>query len=135
MSRSIFGSTAARNEMRNMRQVAAPPKKPMMIYDGDCAFCTRWIARWKRRTGDAVDYAPANEVASRFPEIPHSEFEEAVQLVEPDGRISRGGEAVLRSLAAAGRFRWLLWMHQSIPGFAALAEWVYGLVARHRRSF
>ena len=121
--------------MKNVRQVAAPPKKPMMIYDGDCAFCTRWIARWKQLTGDAVDYAPAKDVAARFPEIPPSELEEAIQLVEPDGRISRGGEAAVRSLAAAGRFRWVLRMYQSIPGFAALAEWVYGFVARHRGSF
>jgi predicted DCC family thiol-disulfide oxidoreductase YuxK len=121
--------------MKDPRQVAAPPEKPVMIYDGDCAFCTRWIARWKRRTGDAVDYAPAKDAAARFPEIQASDYEKAVQLVEPDGKVSQGAEAALRSLAAAGRIRWVLRMYQSVPGFAAAAEWVYGFVARHRGSF
>ncbi len=43
-----------------------PLSKPIMVYDGDCTFCRRWIARWKKLTGSAVQYAPSQEVGERF---------------------------------------------------------------------
>jgi lipase maturation factor 1 len=49
--------------------VAAPPDKPLLLYDGECGFCKLWIARWKTATGGLVDYAPSQEAAERFPEI------------------------------------------------------------------
>jgi len=45
-------------------------KRPVMIYDGDCHFCTRWIARWRAITGDRVVYRASQEAAKDFPEIP-----------------------------------------------------------------
>ena len=68
-------------------RVQAPPSKPLLLFDGDCQFCRRWIARWKNSTGDAVDYLPFQdeEIARRFPEIPPAELETAVHLIMPDG--------------------------------------------------
>ncbi|WP_394826955.1 lipase maturation factor family protein [Pendulispora albinea] len=37
--------------------------RPLVVYDGDCGFCKRWIARFRLRTGTAVDYLPYQEVA------------------------------------------------------------------------
>lgn len=113
-------------------RVARPPERPLMIYDGDCDFCTRWIARWRRVTGPRVDYAPSGEVASRFPEIPESSFEEAVQLIETDGRVSAGAEAAARSLACGGGARWPLWVYERVPGAGHLADAAYRWIARRR---
>ena len=74
--------------------------KPILIYDGDCSFCRRWIEHWRAITGDRVEYAPYQEAASRFPGISEQEFRSAVQLVDSDGKIYRAAEAVFRSLAA-----------------------------------
>ena len=72
-----------------------------MIYDGDCNFCTLWVHRWQYATGDHLDYLPFQDpsVAARFPEVPRGQFETAVQLVEADGSVYGGAEAVFRALA------------------------------------
>jgi predicted DCC family thiol-disulfide oxidoreductase YuxK/uncharacterized membrane protein YphA (DoxX/SURF4 family) len=105
-----------------------------MIFDGDCQFCRRWIARWKNGTGDAVDYLPFQdeEIALRFPEIPRADLEEAVHLVLPDGAVFRGAKAVFYSLAEGGRHRWLRRLYNRSTAFADMAETLYEEVADHR---
>jgi lipase maturation factor 1 len=117
--------------------VQTPPAKPLLIFDGDCQFCRRWIARWKRSTGDAVDYLPFQDaaVAARFPEIPIADFDEGVHLILPDGSVTRGAEAVFRSLSEGGRHRWLLRLYQKLPSFAETSETLYSEVALHRTFF
>jgi len=116
-------------------QVASPPAKPLLIFDGECGFCRHWVARWRRATGDALDFLPFQDetAARRFPEIPHADFANALHLIFPDGSVYTGAEAVFRSLAAAGVKRRLLWCYRKMPLFAAVSEWVYGRVAAHRR--
>lgn len=106
-----------------------------MIYDGDCGFCRRWIARWKSFTEDRIDYASSQEVTGRFPQIPQEQFAASVQLIEPDGKIFSGAEAVFRALAVVPGKRWSLWCYHHLPGFASVSEWFYRLVARHRIFF
>jgi hypothetical protein len=62
--------------------------KPVLIYDDHCGFCRIWIEYWQRLTGDRIEYAPSQEVGSRFPQIPETAFRQAVQLVRPDGSYS-----------------------------------------------
>ena len=118
--------------MAEPTRVAAAPPRPLMIFDGDCGFCRRWIRRWKTETGDAVDYAPSQEVASRFPEVPPEAFTRSVQLVLPTGEVFEGAEAVFRALAEAPGRRWPLAAYRGLPGFAAVSELGYRLVAQHR---
>ena len=115
-------------------RVASPPSKPLLVYDGDCHFCRRWIARWQNATGDAISYLPfQNEsIAARFPEIPREEFDRAFRLILPDGSVCSGAEAAFRSLAEAGKERWLLRLYRRFPAFADLAELAYEEVATHR---
>ena len=110
------------------------PPRPLMIFDGDCSFCRWWIERWRRRTGDHIDYAPYQDVADRFPEIGREAFKQAVHLVEPDGRVSRGAAAVFRALAHVPGRRWTWWMYR-IPGVAWITERTYRFIARHRGGF
>src|SRR5438045_9475481 len=81
------------------RNVRLPPK-PLMIFDGDCHFCRRWIERWRELTRGAVEYAPFQEVAESFPEISRKDFEEALHFIDNDGKVYRGAEAVFRSLGS-----------------------------------
>src|SRR5262249_6259255 len=94
-----------------------------------------WVARWRRRTGDRLDVAPFQKVASDFPDIPIERFRRAVQLIEPDGRRSQGAEAVFRSLAYAPRGGAWLWCYARVPGFAPLSEGLYRFVADRRGLF
>jgi predicted DCC family thiol-disulfide oxidoreductase YuxK/uncharacterized membrane protein YphA (DoxX/SURF4 family) len=106
----------------------------LLVYDGECHFCCRWVARFKSVTGSAVTYLPFQDesLAARFPEIPREDFAEAVRLILPDGSVCGGAEAVFRSLSEAGKERWLLGLYKKIPGFAELSELFYEEVATHR---
>jgi predicted DCC family thiol-disulfide oxidoreductase YuxK len=118
-------------------RVAAPPDKPVMIYDGDCRFCELWIRRWQSATGDRIEYIPFQDprVATQFPEIAREQFEAAVQLIQPDGAVYAGAEAVFRSLAANRCGRWWLKGYASSKLFAGAADGSYRFVARHRTFF
>ena len=118
---------------RTHRRVANPPPKPLMIFDGDCHFCRRWIERWREMTRGEVDYAPSQEVAARFPEIASAEFQNAVQFIETDGTISSGAAAVFRSLGSGRKLGTLARLYDGLPAFASVTEFAYGLVAKNRQ--
>lgn len=103
--------------------------KPLMVYDGDCILCCRWIARWRKFTGPHVEYAPYQEVADQFPGIPLEQFEGSVQLILPDGRVFNGAHAVFAALACAPGRKWLLWMYEKVPGFGFFSEWAYRVIS------
>ncbi|HLX95061.1 MAG TPA: lipase maturation factor family protein [Verrucomicrobiae bacterium] len=118
-------------------RVATPPPKPLMVFDGDCNFCTLWIRRWQHLTGASVDYLPAQDpnIGTRFPEIPREQFDTAVQLIESDGTVYSGAEAVFRTLAHGSHRQWPWRTYESSPAFADITEWAYRLVATHRAFF
>ena len=105
--------------------------KPLLVYDNDCDFCRYWIAQWQHITSDRVDYAPYQEVAEEFPDIPPSAFENSVQLILQNGTVLSGAEAVLRALNNG----FLLWCYNRLPGFASVSEGFYRFVAQHRPFF
>jgi hypothetical protein len=86
-----------------------------------------WIDRWRARTGDRVEYAAFQNVASRFPNRPIEHFKKAVQLLDTNGQWYEGAEAVFRSLGGAG-----LWLYRYLPGFAPLSRAAYRWIASHR---
>src|ERR1044072_8117588 len=72
------------------------PTRPLMVFDGDCSFCRRWISRWRSLTCGAIDYEPYQSAAQRLPQVPEENFHRAVHLIEPDGTITTGAHAALR---------------------------------------
>lgn len=116
--------------------VANPPRtKPMMIWDGDCHFCGKWIRRWRQATDDQVEYVPYQQVLERFPEIGQEAFSKAVYFVGLNGIAVRGAEAVFACLAFAGRYSSLQGLYYRFEWFASLTSMLYSLVARNRSVF
>jgi lipase maturation factor 1 len=109
--------------------------RPLLLFDGDCGFCRYWVARWRIQTREAVDFAPAQTAASRFPRISKEAWSRSVQLVTPEGEAYSGAEAVFRTLAYAPEQRWKLGIYQNLPGARPVCEWTYALVAAHRDFF
>ena len=105
-----------------------------MIFDGDCGFCRLWILRWRSITTDRVEYAPSQQVAARFPEIPPEAFARSVQLVLPSGEVFEGAEAVFRALARVPGRGIGLWLYRKVPGVRPLTESAYRFIARHRSA-
>lgn len=112
-----------------------PDRRPLMIYDGDCAFCKRWIKRWQCMTGERVDYATSVDVADRFPEIAPEQFAQAVLLVDEEGTVHSGAAAVYRALVGVPWLGWFDRAYRRWTIFAKVSEWGYSLVARNRRFF
>jgi predicted DCC family thiol-disulfide oxidoreductase YuxK len=113
-------------------RVSNPPPKPVIIWDGDCHFCRRWIERWREITRGAVDYATSQESAERFPEIQREQFERSVIYIETDGSVFSGAEAVFRSLQCRSSKKWLAWSYYHVPGFAPVSESLYKIISRNR---
>src|SRR2546423_1726508 len=81
-----FRSRTDLGRLRIMK-VANPSLKPLMIWDGECHFCRRWIERWRAITAGEVEYATFQEIGDRFPEIPREQFQRSVVLIEPSGEV------------------------------------------------
>jgi predicted DCC family thiol-disulfide oxidoreductase YuxK len=113
-------------------RVSNPPPKPLMIWDGDCHFCKRWIERWREITAGDIDYATYQQAAARFSEIPVEQFKRAVAFIEPDGEAFFAAEAVYRSLRYRSSRKWLAWSYDHVPGFAAISETAYKFIAHNR---
>ena len=103
-----------------------------MIWDGECHFCRRWIERWREITAGEVEYAPYQEIAVRFPEIPREQFQHSVVYIDKTGQVFVAAAAVYQSLRCRRSKKWLWWSYRHIPGFAAVSEFGYDLIARHR---
>jgi len=108
-----------------------PLERPLVVWDGDCGFCRRSVEHLRARAGERIAFEPYQAAHPRFPDIPREAFAASVHLVEPDGRVSRGAEAVYRALGISGS-RSLLRAYRFVPGFASLSEWGYRRVAAHR---
>ena len=106
--------------------------RPVLGFDGDCAFCRAWVEYWQRLTGEQVLYTPYQEIDNRFPSLPQKDFASAVTLFLATGEVRSGAHAVFSLLALVPGKSWMLWLYVQIPGFAWIAEMVYGVVARHR---
>jgi lipase maturation factor 1 len=115
---------------------SSPPiGKPLFVYDGECQFCISWVRRWRQTSLEKVDFAPFQAVGQRFAQdIPIDCFRQAVHLIETDGSVYAGAEAVFRMHSYGSQLTsgLGLWCFNQIPGFAALTKSGYRLVAGHR---
>lgn len=106
--------------------------KPILIYDGDCNFCCRWVEHWRLATGNAVQYEPYQKVAGHFPNIKIKEFQASVQYIDEQGKKNSGALAVFKTLSHSRYKAWLLWSYEHVVGFKPVSEAFYGFVAKHR---
>jgi predicted DCC family thiol-disulfide oxidoreductase YuxK len=117
-------------------RTAGPPAepRPLLVYDADCRFCVYWARYWQKLTGDAVNYQPYQKVAPKFPQIPRADFERAVQYITSHAHHAAAEASFLTLSHARGKGFWLT-LYRNLPGFAAMAEWIYAFVAAHRSVF
>jgi predicted DCC family thiol-disulfide oxidoreductase YuxK len=108
-------------------------ERPVLVYDGDCAFCASCV-RLLERIG-----AEAEIVAWQLADLDQlglteERAAEAVQWVEADGTIRSGHEAIAAALGSAEGFWRIAGRAILLPGISSIAARVYRLVAdnRHR---
>src|SRR2546430_836167 len=121
--------------MKKVIRVSNPPPEPLIIWDGECLFCRRWIERWREITRDDVDYETSQQIGGRFPEIPREQFERSVILIDENGCVRFGAEAIFQSLRCRSSKRWLGWSYSHIASFALFSEGCYRIIAANRKFF
>ncbi|MDH3753095.1 MAG: DUF393 domain-containing protein [Acidimicrobiia bacterium] len=103
-----------------------------LVYDGDCAFCTR-TANWVSRRLPPADRVVAGQQLD-IAEIGLSEHDvsSAAWWITADGRHHRGSAAIAQALIRMGGILRLVGLALSVPPLSWLAIPVYALVARYR---
>lgn len=108
-------------------------ERPLLIYDGQCEFCIYCVEYARAATGGAIHYQPYQKVQQDFPDIDEGEFRASIQLVLPDGSVTKGARAAFRVLALGGHTNFWESCYTRLPLIGVLSEWCYLLVSRHRR--
>lgn len=122
------------------------PALPLLVIDGDCAFCQASAARaqrmirrmpnvkaWQQLVAAGHLAAPGG-VGSLDGRLSVDECTRAVQYVALDGRVHTGHDAVSALLMAAGGGWWPLGALLRVPGIRQGAAVAYRWVARHRHQ-
>jgi predicted DCC family thiol-disulfide oxidoreductase YuxK len=104
---------------------------PILLYDGDCAFCQR-SARFARRIAVRSRVSAFQDVDVVALHLTTAECEEALRYVDAAGLIYRGHVAVAAFLRDARRPWSLLRGPLLAPGTDRFWSWLYDLVARNR---
>lgn len=111
---------------------AKVPSLPVLVYDGDCAFCSssvRFAQRWIRRMPQVVPYQRTDLGRLGLTE---RECSEAVRYVARDHRVHSAHDGVAATLLAAGKGWWVLGALMHLPGVHWLCGVAYRWVARNR---
>ena len=105
--------------------------RPLLVFDGDCAFCTTWAERGRRWLGlehvEPWQFLDLDELG-----LTEAECEQAVQWVTVDGDHCSAERAIIAALAHAGGGWARCGSIMALPGVRQLAGVVYRLVARYR---
>lgn len=112
------------------------PRVPLLIFDGDCAFCTssvrllqRWVDRRQRFTVE-----PWQRVDLSAFDLTEEQCLEALQFVDASGRIHAGHRAVAQALRHSAPGWRPFGVLLTAPGVDWVAARVYAWVAAHRHS-
>jgi predicted DCC family thiol-disulfide oxidoreductase YuxK len=108
-------------------------KRPVLVYDGDCGFCTQCV-RWVERMPTDAKMVPWQfaDLDNLGTSAARAEYE--VLWVHRDGRIEGGADAVAALLEDCGGWRRIAGRLIRLRGINWLAHRIYRWVAdnRHR---
>lgn len=112
-------------------------QQPTIIYDGECSFCQQQmdrIRKWDREGAFACRPRQDETVEQDFPALKQQDFNSGIRLVEPDGTVYVGADAIYHMTRRMPRWRWLAWIYR-VPGISFLAKHAYQWVAANRHRF
>lgn len=106
--------------------------RPVLLFDGDCGFCSSSARFIKRRIPTTADIVPFQTADLDALGTTAARAEREVLWVNRDGRVSGGAAAVARLLRDAGGPWSLLGWVITPPPMRWAAEGVYRLIATNR---
>lgn len=106
-------------------------ERPVLLYDGDCGFCTTCV-RILERTGPDAEIVAWQLTNLAELGITEEQAAEAVQWVQIDGTIRSGHEAIAAVLNTAGGIWKIIGRTILLPGISWMAAKLYRLIAANR---
>ena len=108
----------------------------LLIYDGDCGFCSRTAAWIRRRLprGYQVQASQRIENLDSF-KLNRRQVHEAAYWIDPDGRHHRAHLAIVRALESSGGLMGSVARLGRVWPFEPLVAWLYDVIARNRHRF
>ena len=110
------------------------PDADVVIFDGDCRFCTRQVMRlhrWDPKGRLAFISLHDPEVGRRFPDLSHEQLMQEMVVVDASGN-RHAGAAAFRYLSRRLRRLWVWAPLMHIPFSLPLWKWCYRQVAKRR---
>jgi predicted DCC family thiol-disulfide oxidoreductase YuxK len=104
----------------------------VLLFDGECGFCTRLVEEAGDRLPADVDYRAFQTAPLATYGVSAAEARHSLHWVSVEGRLGHGSEAVARLLLASGGAWSLLGRLLLVPPFSFVAAGAYWLVARTR---
>jgi predicted DCC family thiol-disulfide oxidoreductase YuxK len=114
-----------------VRRTVPAGRQAILVYDGECSFCSRWVRRIKSwdRAG-AVRYVPLQDArATSLTGRSRNELRRSVHMVRPDGAVFAGAAAI-RELLSHLPCGAVVGVLLKLPGTMLLAELLYRGIAR-----
>jgi predicted DCC family thiol-disulfide oxidoreductase YuxK len=106
--------------------------RPLLVFDGDCAFCSSAVEVLRDRVRSDIDYLPWQHLDLAELGLTEDACRHAVQWLPADGAPTSGGRAVSDLLRGAGQPWSTLGRVGGLPGVRAVVELAYRAVAANR---
>jgi len=108
-------------------------ERPVLLFDGDCAFCTSSV-RVLQRIGPEAEIVAWQLTDLAELGVTEQQASDALQWVEVDGTVCSGHEAIAAALGTTGGIWRTAGRILLLPGISGVAARIYRLVAdnRHR---
>ena len=122
--------------MKTDMMTSAPPGKSTLVFDGDCSFCRRWVARIARRDPSGTfEFLPRQTegLTKRFPRLAEGDFNTGMRLITPDDAIHVGADAAYQIARRLRYWHRVAWLYH-VPGIHWLTRSGYAWIAAHRQS-
>ena len=122
--------------MKTDMMTKASPRRSIIVFDGDCSFCGRWVARIARmdRSGTFEFVARQTDgLTKRFPRLVEGDFNTGMRLITPDDAIHVGADAAYQIMRRLRYWRRIAWLYH-VPGIHWITRAVYAWIAAHRQS-
>jgi predicted DCC family thiol-disulfide oxidoreductase YuxK len=108
--------------------------RPVIIFDGQCPFCQKQIARIRARDPRNIfEYTPRQTpgLDQRFPILTQGDFNTGMRLIRPDGTIAVGADAVYEIARQLPAYRAAAWLYR-VPVLKQIFRGLYAWVAKNR---
>lgn len=106
--------------------------RPILLFDGDCAFCTRSVEILERIAPADVEVVPWQFADLSELRVSTAQVEREVVWVAPDGSIAGGLQGFARYLIRAGMPWSLAGRLLTVPPIRWIGAGVYRLIANNR---